>query len=504
LIITEDEAALPDGAERTARILALAAILAGCFAAWFYYQAGLTLSHYDAKAHLVVARRVIDSLTPGWQQIGAVWLPLPHLLNVFPVQVDALYRTGASAVAVSILCFGVMVYACARLILQVTGSRLAAAAGVLVVVLNPDMLYLQATPMTEPLLLALTTLGIALLARWVASGSPAHRRWAGLVVAAACLTRYEAWPLTAAALGMAVVARWRRGGTFSAALREVAVVAAYPAAAGLLFLLQSRLTVGEWFVTGGFYVPDNPDMGRPFKTIGSIWWASHHLNGYGVLILAVAGAVLTAVTSLTRRAQAPALVVLALAATAALPWYAFFVGHPFRFRYMVPLVPALAVYAGCGAGLLPSRLRRVAAAALVALVLIETRPLSATAPMVIEAQLDREHSAARRAVTAYLASHRRGTGKILASFGSLSHYVQELSREGFVIRDFVHEGNGDLWTAAVARPQAHVEWILVEELSEGGDVLARRGSSDRSFYEGFVRVAEGGGVALYQHTVNGQ
>ena len=25
--------------------------------------------------------RVIDSLTPGWRQIGAVWLPLPHLIN---------------------------------------------------------------------------------------------------------------------------------------------------------------------------------------------------------------------------------------------------------------------------------------------------------------------------------------------------------------------------------------------------------------------------------------
>jgi hypothetical protein len=366
------------------------------------------------------------------------------------------------------------------------------------VVLNPDILYLQATPMTEPLLLALTTLGIALLARWVASGTLRDRRMAGIVIAAACLTRYEAWPLTAAALVMAVLARWRHRGSLPAAVREVAAIASYPAAAALLFFLQSRLTVGHWFVTGGFYVPDNPDMGRPFKTLGSIWWACHHLNGYGVLVLAVAGALLTIVTGLARRSHAAALVAVALAATAALPWYAFFIGHPFRFRYMVPLVPALAIYAGCGVGLLPSRIRAIAAAALVALVLVETRPFSATAPMVLEAQLDREHGVARRAVTAYLASHRRGTEKILASFGSLSHYVQELSREGFAIRDFVHEGNGDLWTAAAARPRVHVEWIIVEELAEGGDVLARRSWRDKSFTEGFTRVAEGGGVALYE------
>ena len=486
--------------DRTARLLGLAAILAGCYAAWFYHQAGLTLSHYDAKAHLVVARRVIDSLTPGWRQIGAVWLPLPHLLNLLPVQLDVFYRTGAFAVGMSVACFGLMVYACARLVIQVTGSGLAAAAGVTAVALNPDMLYLQATPMTEPLLLALTTLGIALLARWVGSGHRRHGHAAGLVIAAACWTRYEAWPLTAAALVMALLAFWRRGVPFASAATEVMRVAAYPAAAGLLFLLQSRLTVGHWFVTGGFYVPDNGDMGRPFKALGSIWWASHQLNGYGVLLFAVAGALLTALTGLTRRDHAPALVVLALAATAALPWYAFCSGHPFRFRYMVPLVPALAVYAGCGVGLLPGRLRAAAAAALVLLVLVGTRPLSATAPMVLEAQLDRQHSVARRTVTAYLVAHRRGDGKILASFGSLSHYVQELSRDGLRVRDFVHEGNGDLWTATVARPRSHVDWILVEELAEGGDVLARRAWGDRAFTEGFRRVAEGGGVALYERT----
>src|SRR5205807_1163815 len=83
-------------------IIAACALVAGSAAAIYYAHAGLTLAHYDARAHLVVARRVIDSLTPGWQQIGAVWLPLPHVLNMLPVQVDALYRTGASGVAISI------------------------------------------------------------------------------------------------------------------------------------------------------------------------------------------------------------------------------------------------------------------------------------------------------------------------------------------------------------------------------------------------------------------
>src|SRR6202165_4192831 len=95
----------------------------GVAAASFYARRGLTLSHYDAKAHLVVARRILDSITPEYSQIGAVWLPLPHVLNMLPVQIDALYRTGASAVAMSILSFGLSCYAIARIVLQTTGSR---------------------------------------------------------------------------------------------------------------------------------------------------------------------------------------------------------------------------------------------------------------------------------------------------------------------------------------------------------------------------------------------
>jgi hypothetical protein len=470
-------------------------VLVGSCAVWVYAHAGLTLSHYDAKAHLVVARRVIDSLTPGWKQLGAVWLPLPHLLNLLPVQVDLFYRTGAFAVALSVLSFGVTAYACTRLVLDATGSRPAALAALAVVALSPDLLYLQSTPMTEPLLLALTTLSIALLSRWVESNGQGRRTPAGVALAAACLTRYEAWPVTAFALFLAVAALWRRGVALPSACRRVAGLAAFPAVAGIAFLAQSRLTVGRWFVTDGFYIVDNPDMGRPFKTVGSIWWASHHFVGYAALLWAVAGAAAVLVTGLRTRTRASGLLVLALAGSAALPWYAFFSGHPFRFRYMVPLVPALAVWAGIGVGL-TRRYRPLLAAILAAALLVEIRPFTGSSPMVVEAQLDREHSRARQLVTEYLRQHRRGE-KILASLGSLSHYVQELSEIGINVRDVIHEGNGDLWAAALESPRLHVRWILIEEQAEGGDALAARAKDRPDFLRGFSRAAEGGGVALY-------
>jgi hypothetical protein len=85
----------------------------------------------------------------------------------------------------------------------------------------------------------------------------------------------------------------------------------------------------------------------------------------------------------------------------------------------------------------------------------------------------------------------------MASMGSLGHYMQALSGAGFALRDFLHEGNGDVWLRALEGPRPFAGWILIEEQAEGGDMLARIARENPSFLEGFSRVSGGGGVALY-------
>ncbi len=109
---------------RLPRLLAAAACVCGV-AAWIrFLDSGLVLSHYDAKAHLVVARRVIDSITPGWQQIGAVWLPLPHLIQI---AADAESICSIAPARSRRCCrlrrFAVMVWAAARLVLPHDRTR---------------------------------------------------------------------------------------------------------------------------------------------------------------------------------------------------------------------------------------------------------------------------------------------------------------------------------------------------------------------------------------------
>ncbi len=244
-------------------IAALTAI-AGAAAAVYYARKGLALAHHDARAHLVVARRILDSLMPGWQQIGAVWLPLPHVLNMLPVQVDAWYRSGASGTAISVASMAAGAGALASFVIRRTGSIACAFAGAALLMANPNVLYLQSTPMTEPLLFGTTLLAVMFAADWLDADSvdAARPRAAGLALVAACMTRYEAWPICGAILALSALVLLRRGTPLRTTIVAVARLAAYPAAAIVLFLLNSRWTVGAWFVSGGFFVAENA-VARP-------------------------------------------------------------------------------------------------------------------------------------------------------------------------------------------------------------------------------------------------
>jgi hypothetical protein len=494
-------------------VLAAAAVTAGVAAWVYYFREGLVLSHYDAKAHLVVARRVIDNITPGWQQIGAVWLPLPHLIQLLPVQWDPLYRTGASGSLVSLACFGATVWAGARMILQTTGSHLGACVAAALLSLNPNLLYLQVTPMTEPLLLAVSFLSVLWLYEWLVQDTedvPSRLGWA---LFAAAWTRYEAWAIISACLIAAVYAMWRRGLPAGAIVRRAWRLARWPGAAALIFLVNSRITVGAWFVSGGFFVPDPEYAGRLWRSLVGVWWGTHQLSGYVIECVGLLTAVVLIARALASRVSVALVVPAALLAAAALPFVAFYEGHPYRIRYMVPVVAACALLCGIAVGLLsgsrtprtsPSgaRRRQLASYAL-ALVLLgsaltESPPWEEHAPLLSEAQWDVPVSLNRRAVTECLA-HSYGGEKVLASMGSLAHYMQELSHEGFDIADFVHEGTGTIWELALETgPAPHAAWMLVEEDAEGGDVLAQRIRQDPSFARGMERMCEGGGVALYR------
>ena len=399
---------------------------------------------------------------------------------MFPVQIDALYRTGASAVAISVLSTAVTAWALSSLIHRTTASASGAAAAVALLVLNPNVLYLQSTPMTEPLLFAASAMAIASTAAWIERGAAGWPAAAGLALVAACLTRYEAWPITAAVIALAGAVLLRRGDSMRVTIERCAKLATYPAIAIGLFLINSRWTVGSWFVSGGFFVPENTAaLGHPLVAWAQVREGLYRLSGTALVWSAYAGTALIVVTFVRSRARAPLALVMALAAAAALPCAAYVQGHPFRIRYDVPLVAACAALVGAGIGLLWSRVRPVAALIVVTAALAQAHPLDRTAPLITESQRDRANMAGRRAVTTYLVGHRDGR-TIMMSMGSLGHYMQDLSADGFRIHDFLHEGNGDIWNFAMTKPRGVVGWIAIEERAEGGGRAVFRSAAQRA------------------------
>jgi hypothetical protein len=110
------------------------------------------LNYGDAVAHLHIARRVFDSRTPRFSQLGSVWLPLPHILLVPFVQDYQWWATGLAGVIPSALAY---ITACTGLyrLVRHFASAAAAALALAFFALNPNLLYIQTTAMTEPLFL---------------------------------------------------------------------------------------------------------------------------------------------------------------------------------------------------------------------------------------------------------------------------------------------------------------------------------------------------------------
>jgi hypothetical protein len=195
-----------------------AAISAGALI--FYYRQGAILLYGDAVAHLNIARRVFDSRTPGVFQLGTVWLPLPHVLQIPFIVNQRMWRTGLGASIPSMLAYVAGTLGVYRLVsgLKPDGWPWRGAAGIaaLVFALNPNLIYMQATAMGESLYLALfvwSAVYFSEFARDAAEDAQRARKSlerCGLMVAAAMLVRYDGWFLAAVIACASLAVLWQR------------------------------------------------------------------------------------------------------------------------------------------------------------------------------------------------------------------------------------------------------------------------------------------------------
>ncbi|MGC1373658.1 MAG: hypothetical protein WA824_16090 [Candidatus Sulfotelmatobacter sp.] len=184
------------------RLVWLAAFVS-VFSVLYYQRHGEILLSGDAVAHINIARRVFDSKTPGLLQLGTVWLPLPHLLMLPFIVPIRLWQSGTGGSIPSMAAYILSVLGIFRFVRTVlardgkeidsTGKVTAWAAAILYAA-NPNLIYMQATAMTEPLYLAFFIWALVYFAEFAGSiKADRSLSKSGLCVAGACLTRYDGW-----------------------------------------------------------------------------------------------------------------------------------------------------------------------------------------------------------------------------------------------------------------------------------------------------------------------
>lgn len=472
--------------EPPARILpaALLLIALGASAGAFVYAQGWTLWFGDAEAHLNIARRILDSRTPGFEQTGTVWLPLPHWL-MLPLAANlTLWRTGLAGTFVSCAAFvvaGCFLFAALR---RALASRAAAWAGLLVFALNPNLLYLQSTPMTEPLVLACWMGLLYFLVRFRDS-----RGWPSLLGASvtACLgtlTRYEGWFLLPFAalwiLASGGERRWR------AAIFFCVVAGAGPLA---------------WIAHNAYYYSNPLEFyNGPYSAIsiaqrGAVAHPGHHdwrqaVIQFGAAAKMVLGALLfwlagAGAVALALKRQVGMLILLAAA-----PFFyvlsvhsggtPIFVPHLeprtyYNTRYALSALPLAACGVAALAALMPRRVRPLAGGVLV-LAAVSVWLAFPRAESWICWKESQVNSETRRAWTARAAAYLdrnyvRGEG-IFTSFGDL---IGIYRTAGIPLRETLHEGNGPAWLGARTRPDLMLfeGWAVCQQGDDACRALAR-------------------------------
>jgi hypothetical protein len=370
----------------------LIAVLLGFLALIVSFNRGYVLLYGDAVAHLGIARRILDTRNPGLVQLGGVWLPLPHLLMLPLVQKMAWWQNGLAGTWPSFASYVLGVAGFYRLCRRMMIPRWAMVATAFYS-MNPNLLYLSSTAMTEPLFLALLIWMTLLTVECVDAIREAEQSrvvWRlvglGLLIFAAVFTRYDGWVLGAAVWCVVTWQLWRASDMWRRVVPAFAVFTLLAVAGPVLWLWYNQHFYHDPldFMRGPYSAPaiekktsppgsrhyrgwHNPGWALLFYTRTAQVVASAWETGFAVMAAALAG-----LWIVVRRRIERASILLWVP----LPFYVYSVAYGsvpifipqlwphsyYNARYGMGMLPALALFATLAARMFEQRLQRMQSA----------------------------------------------------------------------------------------------------------------------------------------------
>ncbi len=488
--------------------IALGALALGFIALLVCITHGYLLLYGDAVAHLGIARRILDSRNPGLSQLGGVWLPLPHLLMLPFVQRMLWWQTGLAGSWPSLLFYvlgTVGFYRLARRMLLPPWAFAATA----FYALNPNLLYLATTAMTEPLFLALVIWMVLLTMECIAAISivgegpikerPAREKAVAsrliviaIVIFAAVFTRYDGWILGALVWLILTVQVFRTKKLLARITPAFILFTIITAAGPLLWLWYNHHFAGDWidFMRGPYSAAaidrktsppgshhyrgwHNPGWALLFYTRTAQVDAAAWETGFLLIVAALAGVWLTLRRGFDTAQRAAALLWVPL------PFYVYSVAYgsvpifipqlyPHSFynsRYGIEMLPCVVLFAFIALAALASRLavsrpalaKNLPAIALGA-ALLNSAVMIYFTPLVLKEGL--VNSTTRVPFESSIARQIEALPPGVPILMHLSDHIGALQQAGIPLKQTLNETDYDTWTAALTAPAQKAAYII--------------------------------------------
>jgi hypothetical protein len=509
--------------KHSAKLVAAAALSLACFSVVYYFYHGDVLAYGDAESHINIAKRVVSGMTNGFGQLGGVWLPLQHILMAPFVVNNYLWRTGLGGAIVSALAYVASVYFLFKLALIMTEKSWVALTATSVFALNPNALYMLATPMSELPLLAFLISSSYFFIRWILNQDIRLLVLAGMLSLGGVLIRYDAWFLVLmqfiAVFAVGYLKKWRYIKTEGTAL---------------IFVLPSVLGVGLWMLWcllifhNPLYFLDGPysakSQQKAFLVKGELP-TYHNLAtslayysqavvdnvGWTFAILAVLGIAALLVQKTRQRIMYSVVILGVLLSTFIFNVVSLFFGisilfipqltpknfeyHLFNLRYGMMVLPTIALLIGMLLAKLPFKFLRRAAMIAVAGVALA---FSFTYPITLRDGVDGLSARVPGAMpdsinTAFRENYDYG----YVAFDDYARSANPVDL-GIPMNKIIYDGSHPYWEEMLQHPNRYARFIIMQP----HDALWPRFHNNPTFNHDYKLVASRNSELLYKCSVN--
>lgn len=493
--------------------------------AWYIaHITNLTLAYNDAMSHVNIARLVIDNQEPGLSQIGSVWLPLNHILPIIFVWNDWAWRTGLAASIFSMLSYVVSLIAIYQTVHTLSKKRIAAFIGALAFGFNFNMLYLQATPLTEPLYVALFSLSVLFFTKYIVGSNAKLLPLLGFLGFLQVICRYDGWFVVVVMGLLLFVNEWLlKKHTLNEAIGKI-LLYGFPVGLGIgIWFLWNALIFGDplFFVFGPYSARAQQQAiesatelitkGNIVTSVAAYVYAIRDNVGIFVSLLSLAGAFVFLFLRKTTFAFAgKGLVFALLLAPIAFNILALFLGFSilnlpelgwnpsgspegywFNVRYGILALPFAAVLVGIFAGW-----RKLAAIIAFEIIVLQSI-IFATSGIITVVDGTIGSSAFRNTpASSALAKEVRPDDTVLIS---LSAFNPVVFQSNIPLHQFIHEGVSRKWNKALVRPNAYATIVVMSKNNAGEPVReAMFEKKNKLFQELYQEVYNDNELVIYR------